>query len=160
VRDAVRALDPEQTIWRLRTGEDALAEEDAELRFVVILMYLLAGIAVALAAVGLYGVLAYAVARRDRELAVRLAVGADVRRLRRMVLGEGLAVASGGVIAGLDGAFAASRAVERLLYEVQPHDPLTLATATVFFLAIAAAASLIPAQRAMRVNPAQTLGRE
>jgi predicted permease len=160
VRDAVRGLDPEQTIWRLRTGEEALAEEEAEPRFVVILMCLLAGIAVALAAVGLYGVLAYAVARRDRELAVRLAVGADVRRLRRMVLVEGLAVASAGVAMGLGGAVAASRAVERLLYEVQPHDPLTLATTTVFFLAIAAAASLVPAQRAMRVNPAQTLGRE
>jgi predicted permease len=160
VRDAVRALDPEQTIWRLRTGEDALAEEEAEPRFVVVLMCLLAGIAVALAAVGLYGVLAYAVARRDRELAVRLAVGADARRLRRMVLVEGLAVAIAGIALGLVGAIAASGAVERLLYEVQPHDPLTLATTTVSFLAIAAAASLLPAQRAMRVDPAQTLGRE
>jgi ABC-type antimicrobial peptide transport system permease subunit len=123
-------------------------------------MCLLAGIAVALAAVGLYGVLAYAVARRDRELAVRLAVGADARRLRRMVLVEGLAVAIAGIALGLVGAIAASGAVERLLYEVQPHDPLTLATTTVSFLAIAAAASLLPAQRAMRVDPAQTLGRE
>jgi ABC-type lipoprotein release transport system permease subunit len=77
-----------------------------------------------------------------------------------MVLVEGLAVAIAGIALGLVGAIAASGAVERLLYEVQPHDPLTLATTTVSFLAIAAAASLLPAQRAMRVDPAQTLGRE
>jgi predicted permease len=160
VREAVHALDPEQAIWRLRAAADALAEEEEEPRFVVTLMILLAGIAVALTAVGLYGVMAFSVARRDRELAVRMALGADARRVRAMVLGEGLTVAAVGVVLGLGGTLLASRAVERLLYEVQPHDPAILATTAALFLAVAAAASLLPARRATRVNPAETLRRE
>jgi putative ABC transport system permease protein len=160
VRDAVRAIDPEQTIWRLRTGADALAEEEAEARFVVTLMSVLAAIAVALAAVGLYGVLAYTVSRRSRELAVRIAVGADASRLRSMVLAEGLAVAAVGIGLGIAGTLAASRALANLLYDVQPYDPTTLAATATLFLAIAAGASLLPARRAMRVNPAETLRRD
>lgn len=160
IRDAVHALDPEQMIWRLRSAEDALAEQEAEPRFVVILMSLLAAIAVALAAVGLYGVLAYSVSRRGRELAVRAAVGADARRLRRMVITDGLAVASAGVALGLGGAIVASRAVEQLLYEVEPHDPTTFAVTTALLLGIAAAASLLPARRAAAVDPMVVLRQE
>jgi hypothetical protein len=160
MREAVHALDPEQTIWRLRTAADALAEEEAEPRFVVTLMSLLAGIAVALAAVGLYGVMTFSVSRRDRELAVRMALGANARHVRAMVLGEALLVASAGVVLGLGGTLVASRAFERLLYEVQPHDPVILATAASLFLAVAAAASLLPARRATRVNPSETLRRD
>jgi ABC-type antimicrobial peptide transport system permease subunit len=160
VREAVHELDPEQTIRRLRPASDALAEEAAEPRFLVTLMSLLAAIAVVLAAVGLYGVLAFSVARRDRELAVRMAVGADARRVRRMVLGEGLAVAVGGVILGVGGALAGARAVEQLLYEVRPHDPATLFATASLFLAVAAAASFLPAHRATRVNPSEILRRE
>lgn len=160
IRDAVHALDPEQTIWRLRTAEDALAETEAEPRFLVILMSLLAAIAVALAVVGLYGVLAYAVARRGRELAVRMAVGADAGRLRAMVVRDGLAVASVGVAIGVGGAIVASRALERLLYQVQPHDPTTLAATAILLLAIAIAASLLPARRAAAVDPVIALRQE
>ena len=160
MREAVHALDPEQPIWRLWAAADALAEEAAEPRFVVTLMSCLAAIAVALAAVGLYGVMAFSVARRGRELAVRLALGADARSVLGMVLGEGMLVATVGVGIGLAGALAASRALEQLLYEVQPHDPATLAIAASLFLAIAAAATLLPARRATRVNPAETLRRE
>lgn len=160
VRDAVHALDPEQTIWRLRTAEDALAEKEAELRFVVILISLLAAIAVALAVVGLYGVLAYTVARRGRELAVRAAVGADARRLRGMVIMDGLVVASARVALGPGGAIVASRAVEQLLYEVELHDPTTIAATAALFLAIAVAASLLPARRAAAVDPMIALRHE
>jgi ABC-type antimicrobial peptide transport system permease subunit len=160
VREAVRAIDPEQLIWRLRTAADALAEDEEERRFLVTLMSLLAGIAVALAGVGLYGVLAFSVARRDRELAVRMALGADVGHVRGMVLGEGLTVASAGVVLGLAGALAGSRVVAQLLYEVEPHDPATLVMTALLFLAVAAAASLLPALRATRVDPAETLRRE
>jgi putative ABC transport system permease protein len=160
VREAVRAIDPEQLIWRLRTAADALAEDEEERRFLVTLMSLLAGIAVALAGVGLYGVLAFSVARRDRELAVRMALGADLRHVRGMVLGEGLTVASAGVVLGLAGALAGSRVVAQLLYEVEPHDPATLVMTALLFLAVAAAASLLPALRATRVDPAETLRRE
>jgi predicted permease len=146
VRETVREMDPKQLVWRLRTAAEALAEDEEERRFLVTLMSLLAGVAVVLAAVGLYGVLAYSVARRDRELAVRMALGADARHVRAMVLGEG--------------ALAASRVVEQLLYDVEPHDPATLTTTALLFLAVATAASLLPALRATRVNPSETLRRE
>ncbi|MGH7464502.1 MAG: FtsX-like permease family protein [Longimicrobiales bacterium] len=160
IRDAVAALDPQQTIWQLQTAADALADDAAEPRFLVTLMGLLAIIAVVLAAVGLYGVLSYSVARRDRELAVRMAVGADARRLRAMVLGEGLAVTIGGVTLGILGTSAVSRLIEKLLYEVPPHDTATLAATTSLLLAVAALASLLPARRATRVNPSEILRRD
>jgi predicted permease len=160
VREAVRAIDPEQLIWRLRTASEALAEEEEERRFLVTLMSLLAGVAVTLAAVGLYGVLSFSVARRDRELAVRMALGADLRRVRGMVVREGMAVAFAGVVLGLVGALAASGMVEQLLYQVEPYDPAILAITALLFLVIAAAASLLPALRATGVNPSETLRRD
>ena len=105
----------------------------------------------------LYGVMEFSVARRGRELAVRMALGADASSLRTMVLGEGMRVATIGVVLGLAGALAVSRGLEQLLYEVQPHDPATMTIAAVLFLAIAATATVLPARRATRVNPAVTL---
>jgi predicted permease len=160
IRETVHSLDPEQSIRRLWTASDALAEEEAVPRFVVTLMSVLAAIAVSLAAVGLYGVIAFSVARRGRELAVRMAVGADARSVRGMVLGEGLVVAFVGVLIGLAGALAVSQALERLLYEVQPHDPLILTITASLFIVIAAAATFLPAHRATHVDPAETLRRE
>jgi ABC-type antimicrobial peptide transport system permease subunit len=157
IREAVHTLDPEQPIARTWTAADALADQEAEPRFVVTLINLLASIAVALAAVGLYGVMEFSVARRGRELAVRMALGADASSLRTMVLGEGMRVATIGVVLGLAGALAVSRGLEQLLYEVQPHDPATMTIAAVLFLAIAATATVLPARRATRVNPAVTL---
>jgi hypothetical protein len=160
IRETIRAIDPEQPIRRLWTAADALAEEEAVPRFVVTLIGVLAAIAVCLAAVGLYGVMAFSVARRGRELAVRMAVGADARSVRGMVLGEGLAVAAVGVAIGLAGALAVTHTFERLLYGVQPHDPLTLSITATLFLAIAAWATFLPAHRATRVDPAETLRRD
>jgi len=160
IREELLRLDPEQWIWKIGTAAEALAEEEDKPRFLVTLMSLLAGTALALAAVGLYGVLAYSVARRDRELGIRLALGAGEGRVRRMVLGEGLAVAGVGVALGLGGALAASRAIERLLYEVEPGDPATLAATTLLFLGVAAAACLFPARRATRVDPSEVLRQE
>jgi putative ABC transport system permease protein len=160
IRETIQSLDPEQPIRRLWTAADALAEEEAVPRFVVTLMGVLAAIAVSLAAVGLYGVMAFSVARRGRELAVRMAVGADARSVRGMVLGEGLIVAVVGVLIGLSGALAVSRVLERLLYQVRPHDPLTLTITASLFMAIAVAATFLPAHRATRVDPAETLRRE
>jgi predicted permease len=160
IRESVHALDPDQTIWQLSTAADALAEEEAEPRFVVTLMSLLAAIAVALAAIGLYGVMAFSVARRGRELAVRMALGADSRNVRGMVLGESMRVATAGVLLGLAGALAGARTLEQLLYNVNPHDPATLVATASLLLVIAAAATLLPARRAVRVKPAETLRRD
>jgi ABC-type antimicrobial peptide transport system permease subunit len=144
----------------LQTGTEALAEEEDQPRFLVTLMGLLAAVAVTLASLGLYGVLAYSVARRNRELGIRLALGADRRRVRRMVLAEGVAVAGAGVVLGAGAALLASRTLGQLLYEVEPSDPSTLLGTATLFLLIAAAACLVPAIRATRVDPVEVLKAE
>jgi putative ABC transport system permease protein len=156
-QQTLRSVDPEQSIIDLRTASDALAEEEEKPRFAVTLMTLLAGVAVALAAIGLYGVLACSVSRRSRELGVRIALGARRGRVRGMVLREGLIVATVGVALGIGGALFATRLIEQLLYEVEPGDPATFATTAALFLAVAAVASLVPAVRATRLNPVEVL---
>jgi putative ABC transport system permease protein len=160
IQETLQGIDPEQWIWKLQTGAQALAEEEGQPRFLVTLMTLLAAVAVTLASVGLYGVLAYSVARRNRELGIRVALGADRRRVRRMVLSEGLGVAAGGIALGVAGAALATRTLEQLLYEVEPGDPSTLLGTAALFLLIAAAASLLPAARATRADPVEVLRAE
>lgn len=160
VRRAVRAVDPQQTIWRLRSASDALAEAEEVPRFVVGLIGALAAIAVLLALLGLYGVMSYSVSRRRRELGVRIALGAERGRVRRMVLGEGVALALGGVGIGVAGTLVAASAFQHLLYEVSPRDPLTLAAASGLFMLTAAAAALAPARRATAVDPVEALRAE
>jgi ABC-type antimicrobial peptide transport system permease subunit len=159
-REELRRLDPEQWIWRLSTGSQALAEEEGQPRFLLVLMGVLACVAVTLAALGLYGVLAYSVTRRERELGIRTALGANRGRLRTMVLGEGLGMAATGVLLGGGGAVVASRALEHLLYEVEPGDPWTLLAAAALFFVVAGAASLLPALRATWVDPVEVLKAE
>ena len=113
----------------------------------------LAAVAVALASIGLYGVLAYSVARRARELGIRMALGADRGHVRGMVLGEGLAIAAVGVALGTAGALTMVRLIESLLYEVPPRDVVTFTVTAAGLLGVAALASLLPARRATRVNP-------
>ena len=160
IRETFRAVDPAQAVFRLRTAAADLAEEEEKPRFLMTLMSLLAAVAVTLASVGLYGVLAYSVRRRDRELGVRIALGAARGEVRSMVLREGLVVAAIGIGAGLVGALFASRTIEQLLYEVEPGDPSTLAATALLFLAIAAAASFLPARRATQVDPVEVLKAE
>jgi predicted permease len=156
-RETLRTIDAEQWIWRLRTASDALAEEEDDRRFVVTLMGLLATIALALAAVGLYGVLNYSVSRRSRELGIRMALGADRARVRGFVLAEGLVVTCVGIALGLAGFYLAARLVEQMLYEVEPGDPVTALSVTVVPLAVATVATLLPAIRATRVDPVEVL---
>lgn len=159
-QEVLREVDPEQSYWRLRTAADALAEEEEKPRFLVTLMSLLAAIAVTLASVGLYGVLAYSVSRRSREIGIRIALGAARRRVRRMVMLEGVAVAGLGVVIGVVGALATTRLIEGLLYGVEPHDPATFIVTAGLFLGLAAMASLLPAGRATRVDPVEVLKAE
>jgi ABC-type antimicrobial peptide transport system permease subunit len=100
------------------------------------------------------------VSRRSRELGIRIALGAARRRVRRMVVLEGIGVAAAGVAIGLVGALWATRLVEQLLYDVEPHDPITFATTAALFMALAAAACLLPARRATRVDPVEVLKAE
>jgi putative ABC transport system permease protein len=160
IRQALRTLDPAQPIWRLRTAREALAESEQTPRFLAVLSGVLAGIGVALAAVGVFGVLGYSVQRREREIGVRKALGAERGALLRMVLWDGLALGGVGVLLGTGGALLASGLAEDLLYEVSPRDPVLVAAPALLFLAVIAAASLLPAQRATEIDPVEALRAE
>jgi ABC-type antimicrobial peptide transport system permease subunit len=117
-------------------------------------------IALTLAAVGIYGVLAYLVARRTHEIGIRLAMGADRSQVVGLVLKQALALTGSGIAAGLVAAFALSRAMQSLLYQVAPNDPVTFSLVPVALVIVALAASAIPAFRATRVSPLVALRSE
>jgi predicted permease len=117
-------------------------------------------VALALAAIGLYGILAYAVERRRQEMGIRMALGATAREVERMLLGEALRLAAIGLLAGLPLAYGAGRLVESFLYGLTPGDPWTLAGASALLIAIALAAAYVPARRASRIDPMTALRQE
>jgi len=119
----------------------------------MMLLTLFAGIALVMAAVGVFGVMSYAVTLRTREMGIRLALGARPQEVRRMIVADGLKQAAVGVAAGVGGALWLTRLMDSLLFGVKPSDPLTLATVAVLLLATAALACYLPARRATRVDP-------
>jgi len=124
------------------------------------LMGLFAALALLLAAIGIFGVIAYMVSRRSIEIGIRMALGAQRSEILKMVLGHGMILAFAGIVIGLGGALAATRALRTLLFEVSPSDPWTLAAAALLFAAVAAAACYVPARRAIRVDPMAILRHE
>ncbi len=160
VRAAVRRLDPNLPLEQLKTMPEQVRDNMFLDRMVGTLAGAFAALATVLAAVGLYGVLAYTVALRTRELGVRMALGAAAADVRRLVLGQvGRLVLAGGV-AGLAGALAVGRAARALLYGLDGHDPLAIAAAAAVLAAVALAAGYAPARRAARVSPTQALRHE
>jgi putative ABC transport system permease protein len=153
LRAAVHELDSQLPVANPRELEEVVNESSSQQRFVALLLGLFAGLALVLAAVGIYSVIAYSMAQRAHELGIRIALGAAGRDLLRMVLGDGLRVAMAGVAVGLAGAWALSRFVASLLYGVRPNDPLTFATVPLLLLLVALLACYIPARRATRVDP-------
>ena len=125
-----------------------------------LLLAVFAGAAVVLAAVGLFGAMATMVRQRTRELGVRMALGANARDLRRMVMSRGLAIAAIGSVLGLIGALLANRLLLVLLYDVTPTDPATLSAVTGFLIVVAAVATLIPARTSTRIDPVVALRAE
>jgi putative ABC transport system permease protein len=152
-RARIRALDPTLPISAVRTAEEVIAQSMVPARSSMVLLACFAGLALAMAAVGVYGVLSNAVSRRQREMGIRLALGAEPRQLRGLMLGEGLRQASIGVAIGLAGAVVLTRLMQALLFEVTPTDPLTFAGVAVLLLTVAALACYIPARRATKVDP-------
>ncbi|MEW6206894.1 MAG: ABC transporter permease [Acidobacteriota bacterium] len=157
VRQQVWSIDPDQPILRLTTMEELLAEAVAPRRFNMIVFGVFASLAVALAAVGIYGVVSYAVSQRTREIGIRMALGAGSRDVLRLVISQGMAMAIAGVIAGLIAAFGLTHLIESLLFEVKSDDPATFLFISVLLTIIAFAASYIPARRAIRVDPVVAL---
>jgi putative ABC transport system permease protein len=160
VRRVVHELDSQLPVANPRELEEVVTGSSSQPRFVALLLGLFAGLALVLAAVGIYGVIAYSVAQRTHELGIRIALGAAGRDLLRMVLGEGLRVALAGVVVGLAGAWALSRFVSSLLYGVRPNDPLTFATLPLLLLLVAMLACYVPARRATQVDPIVALRHE
>jgi ABC-type antimicrobial peptide transport system permease subunit len=153
VRQQVNNLDKNLPVYGALTMDDVLSAEVASQRFTAGAVGGFAGLAVLLAAVGIYGVMAYAVSHRTHELGVRIALGAGSRSVFRMVLNQGLRLALIGVALGLAASFALTRLIRGLLFGVKPTDPATFALVTVALLAVALAACWIPAHRATRVDP-------
>jgi ABC-type antimicrobial peptide transport system permease subunit len=154
---SVKAAAPRMPIARLTPMTDLLAEARGPQQFSATLLAAFAWIAVVLAAAGLWGMIAYTVAQRTRELGIRIALGATPRDVMRMAAGRGFALAAAGVALGLVAAAGLSGVVERLLFGVSPTDRTTFALIGVVFLGVATAASVLPARRALRIDPAEAL---
>lgn len=160
VEDAIRSVDPQQTITSAFTLEDAIGDAVARPRLLSVLLGLFGAMGLVLGALGIYGVLAYLVTQRTREIGVRLALGASPRDVLRMVVGRGLRLAGLGVAIGLVAALVLTRLMQGVLYGVTPTDPLTFVGVAAALLAVAAFASWLPARRATRVDPLVALRSE
>jgi putative ABC transport system permease protein len=156
-RREVQSLDPNLPLIRPGTMAATLGEETASTRFYLTLLGLFAALALVLAAVGIYGVVAFQVAGRRREIGVRMALGARMQEVVRLVVWQGLRPAIAGLALGLAASAAAGRVIAGLLFDVPPHDLLTYAGVTVVLVGIVIAACLVPAGRASRIPPASAL---
>lgn len=152
-RDAIRALDPNLPVANIRPMTDVVNTALATPRLTGFLMSTFAAIALTLAAVGIYGVLSYLVARRTHEIGIRLAVGADRGQVLGLVLKQGLGLAGAGIAVGIIAAFLLTRLMQSLLFQVRPNDPWTFVTVSAALIAVSLLASALPAFRATRVSP-------
>jgi putative ABC transport system permease protein len=153
VREIVRSLDREVPMYSVQTMEERVGSSVDRQRFYATLIGIFAAVALILSAVGLYGVIAYAVSQRTHELGVRVALGATADRISRMVIGEGLALTAAGAVIGIAGSIFAGKLVATLLFGVSPFDPVTLSAVIAVLALVATFASWLPARRAARVDP-------
>jgi ABC-type antimicrobial peptide transport system permease subunit len=160
VRQWVAAVDPGTPIFDVETVAERVDASIAGERMVALLAGVFGGLAVLLACVGLYGLLAYAVARRGVEFGIRMALGADAWRVRRLVLAESLAIVAVGAIGGLAVAAAGATLVQRMLFGLRPLDATSFAAAGGVLLLTAGLASYFPAHQASRVDPLVALRQE
>jgi putative ABC transport system permease protein len=160
VRAVARQLDPNATVDRIATMEQIVSNSIVRPRMYAVLVAIFSGVAVALAAIGLYGVMAYSVARRTREIGIRMALGARGAEVMRLVLRQSTLLIAIGLICGLGGAAAVTRYLEGLLFGLTPLDPSTFIAVPVIFAIVAALAAYVPARRATRVDPITALRTE
>jgi putative ABC transport system permease protein len=160
VESELYAVDRAQPVFDEKTMEERVADILAPQRFQLLLIGAFAAIAMALAAIGVYGVMAFLVTRRTREIGIRIAVGAQPGQVQRAVLSESLMLAAVAAAVGLAGAWAVTRYLRSMLYGVSTLDAATFAIAAVVLIAVAASASLGPARRAAQVDPMSALREE
>jgi len=160
IKAAVHDVDPEQAVSQLRPVSELVSDSVARYRFSMLLLTVFGALALIIAAVGVYGVMAYAVSQRTRELGIRLALGASRSSVQYLVLGRGLGMAAIGIGIGLAGALALTRLLVSQLFGVSPTDPAVLAAAVGTLAAVSGVACFIPAFRATRVDPVITLRSE
>ncbi len=153
VSNAVHSIDPEMPLRDILTMDDMVANSLTQQRFNMLLLGAFAGLALLLAAVGIYSVLSYSVKRSVREIGIRLALGAQLSDVLRMVVFEGMKPVLLGVLIGTAGALATGRILSSLIFEVKPTDPVTFLAVTILLASIALVASVIPAYRATKVDP-------
>jgi len=157
IKREVERLGTRRPVHTIRTMDEYVADQLAETRFALVLMGIFASIALALCLIGLYGVIAYSVSRRTHEIGIRLALGAEARAVERLVLAQGIRLVATGIVAGLTGAFALTRALSSLVYGVSVTDPVTFAGIAVLLGAVALLACYLPARRAAKVDPMAAL---
>jgi putative ABC transport system permease protein len=160
IRSAVSEIDPDEPVYAVLPLADIVAEMTEQPRFRAFLTAAFAALALILAAIGIYGVLSYSVARRTHEIGIRIALGAARRDVLRLVVGGGMLLAVIGVAVGLLAGAVASRALSALLYGVAATDVPTFAAVAVILLGVAFAASVVPGWRALRVDPMVALREE
>jgi putative ABC transport system permease protein len=154
---AVLAADPANVVYRITIGETYISDAMAPTRFAMALLGTFAGVAMLLAAVGLYGVIAYAVTQRTREIGIRLALGAAPRSVTSLIVRNGMHLTAAGVALGILAGAACSRALGGMLYGVARGDPVTFGAIVVLVVVIALTASYVPARRAARIDPTEAL---
>jgi putative ABC transport system permease protein len=153
VRDRVMSLDADLPLYSIRTMNERLAESVAPQRFTLLLMSIFAIVAIALAAIGIYGVMSYNIAQRTHEIGIRMAIGAKTSDVLKMFVRQGMVLAASGMAIGLGAALALTRLMTSLLYGVSVRDPLTFFIVILLLAIVALAACYIPARRAMKVDP-------
>jgi putative ABC transport system permease protein len=160
VQEAIWSVDKTLPPGRARTVDEMLSSQVATPRLYMILVGVFSAMAMALAAVGIYGLFASIVARRRNEMAIRVTMGARGTNILWMVIGEGIRLSAAGIVLGLFGAVALARLMQSLLYEVSPTDPLTLGSGAILLLTVALVSCYIPARRATRTDPMVALRHE
>jgi putative ABC transport system permease protein len=159
LRHEVQALDKDQPIYNVRTMDDVVASSLGTRRVSMQLFTVFACAALLLAALGIYGVMAYSVAQRTQEIGIRMALGAQKSDVLRLVVRQGMILVVIGVVAGLIGAFGLTRVMGSLLFSVRPDDPLTFLAISLLLIAVAFLACYLPARRAAKLNPVIALAR-
>jgi len=160
IRRAVQAQDPDLPLFDVSTMEEEIASSVSDERVIMLTVTLYAALAMVLAAIGLYSVLAFYVAQRVHEIGIRMALGATAGNVVRLVLQRGVIMVGIGLAVGIAGAVGATRLIQQQLFDVAPTDPMTFAGVVVLFALVGIAACVIPAWRAVRLDPVETLQAE